>query len=171
MRPRPSHAAVWRAAVGCLLAAVAAAAPALSPHSAAQAAEVKVVDSRFLVVLRSRDGVRQVPGTKVPLLPGRACYSWGLRLDPPTGLVKFKEIFRLPVPLADWGTTDRDFSTVTVIEAGRAAVTERFATPKDGWIDNIWCVGPKDPPGAHSFEVFLDGKPVKTFAFEVVPVK
>ena len=160
-------------AVVALVAAAGAAvlAAALPLPDVALAAELKVVDSRFNILLRSGRGeMRRVPGTKVPLLPGRACYSWGVRIAEPPGLVKFKEIFRLPKPLADWGT-ERDFSTVQVVEGGRAAVTERFATPNDGWIDNIWCVGPKDPLGEHSFEVFLDGTPVKTFPFEVVPVK
>jgi len=154
--------------IGLLLIGIASTVPGgLNPASA----DVRVLDSRFTIVVRTGPGdMRQVPGTRVPLLPGRACYGWGVRLDDPPKLLKFKEIFTLPSALADWGT-DRDFSTSKIIQGGKAAVTERFTTPKEGWVENIWCVGASDPAGNHSFEIFIDEVPVKTFPFEVVPVR
>ena len=111
----------------------------------------------------------------VPLLPANACYSWFVQLapgeagaPPPTTLV---ERLILPVPLADWGTlaTTPD-DNVEVSADGTTAITTSDAAPDaDGWLTNGWCVAAGDPVGPHRFELELDGAPLASFDFEVVP--
>jgi hypothetical protein len=111
----------------------------------------------------------------VPLLPANACYSWFVQLAPPadgapapTTLV---ERLVLPVPLADWGTlaTTPD-DNVEISADGTTAITTSAVTPDaEGWLTNGWCVAAGDPIGPHRFELELDGAPLTSFDFEVVP--
>jgi hypothetical protein len=113
----------------------------------------------------------------VPLLPGNACYSWYVQLapvedgaPPPTTLV---ERLVLPEPLADWGAlaTNPD-DNVEISADGASVITTSSATPDaEGWLSNGWCVAAGDPTGPHRFELELDGTPLTSFDFEVVPAE
>ncbi|MDA0239558.1 MAG: hypothetical protein O3A84_05965, partial [Proteobacteria bacterium] len=49
---------------------------------AAVSAEIKVVETRFVVRLVNGDGSSLARETnKVPLVPNRICYGWEMRLD------------------------------------------------------------------------------------------
>lgn len=111
----------------------------------------------------------------VPLLPSNACYSWYVQLaaaesgtpDPAT----LVERLVLPEPLADWGTlaTTPD-DNVEISADGTTAITTFSAVPDaEGWLTNGWCVAAGDPVGPHRFELELDGAPLVSFDFEIVP--
>jgi hypothetical protein len=107
----------------------------------------------------------------VPLLPANACYSWFVQLAEGATPTTIVERLVLPVPLADWGTlaTTPD-DNVEISADGTTAITTWAADPDaEGWLTNGWCVAAGDPVGPHRFELELDGAPLTSFAFDVVP--
>lgn len=137
------------------------------------AAAVELRDQRLEVTFNYAGYDERYTDPLVPLLPANACYTWFVQL--PEGLAPTTVVERLvlPVPLADWGslaTTPDD--NVEISADGTTAITTAAATPDaEGWLTNGWCVAAGDPVGPHRLEIELDGAPLATFAFDVVPAE
>lgn len=148
------------------LAAVAIFLPAIG---SAQNKQFTVVDKQFLVSLVDNHGKVFVhESNRVPLIPNRACYGWRIRLSGVEGIVRFREIFSLPTQPEYWGGEGNEFSPNKITKDRRTSVTEKFATPDEGWIGNSWCVAEGDPVGRYWMEVSINNVFVERFEFDVV---
>lgn len=129
------------------------------------AAEPRVVETDFRVWLMQKDGTEQSRSdTAVPLLPGRACFSWQIRLENAPDTLDVREVLQLPAPAGHWGTMGSSISADST-----AAKTDRTIVPtSDGWIGARWCLAPGDPLGPHTISVTAGGWLSETFQFEVV---
>ena len=70
-----------------------------------------IEESEFWVYLNDGQGKEtSYQSDVVPLVPGRACYGWRIRISGVEGLIKFKEVFELPAVPETWEQEDGEFS-------------------------------------------------------------
>lgn len=128
-----------------------------------------VKKSQFYVILTDKQGKPQAFETnRVPFDTGHSCYGWRIQLTGISGSINLKEILTLPTKPAGWPKVDDGSRKITVAPDGKSAATERTVLIKDGWVNNVWCVGVGDPIGPYSTDVIINNKFIKTFNFEVV---
>ena len=138
----------------------------LAIFTKSQAASLEAAE--FLVSLRDHEGNQATyQSNLVPLIPRLACYGWRIRLANAKGLIKFKEVFSLPTEPEFWGGENDEFNPSAIAKNRKSSVTEKFAHVRDGWISHSWCVAEGDPEGKYMMEVYIEGKFVKRFDFEV----
>jgi len=106
-----------------------------------------------------------VPAGIVPDVPDQA-YGWVVTFNAPGVRVHWKEEFTLPAAPATWGKS-HDGATQRVSPDRRTSVKEADATLPLGVLSNSWTVAPGDPRGNYVIRLFIDGKLVRTFEFEV----
>ncbi|HLO84413.1 MAG TPA: hypothetical protein VK203_05265 [Nostocaceae cyanobacterium] len=130
-----------------------------------------------ITVSRSEFGVKKVdaqgkvsflPTTKITLKEGEA-YGWRIKLQNYQGKVKWREVLRLPKPPETWGTENSDGFSISA--DGTTATSERTQTSVNGVIENFWTIAPGDPPGQYQIQVYIDGRIITTFEFEIVAAK
>jgi hypothetical protein len=131
------------------------------------AEDLALVSAEFGLVERGEDGtVRFKPTAKVPLINGQS-YGWRVRLRTKRERVGLREEFELPVAPKVWNSP-LPGSAFKVSPDGRTGITEVDAFIDDGVLTNGWSVAEGDPPGAHVIRLYIEGKLVRTFNFEVV---
>ena len=106
-----------------------------------------------------------VPASVVPYVPDQA-YGWVVTFNTPGVRVHWKEEFTLPAAPATWGES-HEGTTQRVSPDRRTSVKEADATLPLGVLSNSWTVAPGDPKGRYVIRLFIDGKLVRTFEFEV----
>lgn len=139
--------------------------------SAAHAGAAEVIESRFQVEITEGDELVVSQQPVVPLLADVACYNWYVRFAPRTGELAFVERLVLPGLAASWDPEDGDTTTEIVVDPDGLGVTSSFTTAPDaeGWVTGGWCVAEGDPLGEHVISVEVDGAPVGSWPFKVVP--
>jgi hypothetical protein len=123
--------------------------------------------AEFGLIVKGEDGVVQFKAAdKIPLVAGQM-YGWRLRFRGQRKIVGLREEFQLPVAPKVWNSPDSggDFK---VSPDGRTGTTEADAIIEDGALMHAWAVADGDPAGAHVIRLYLEGKLVRTFNFEVV---
>lgn len=105
------------------------------------------------------------PSDVVPLVENQS-YGWVIRLRTNKSTVKWREEFVLPEKPDTWGSAQA-FGKHSISPNGRVSITEREVTPEKGMIFNVWTVAPGDPKGKYIIRVFVEGRLVKTFRFDV----
>ena len=132
---------------------------------------VTLETAEFVVSVSDGEGnLRSITADVVPYLPDLACFGWRLRLSDAPGLVKYREVLKLPEPPAFWSGEDDAYSPHRFSADRTTATTEEFAAPdEEGWISSTWCIAEGDPVGPHSIDVYIDDALVKHFDFEVKP--
>lgn len=138
--------------------------PFIGPAAAAEVAEAE-----FRVSVSDGEGnEHSIRADVVPYLPGQACFGWRLRLAGSPGLVKYREVLNLPEAPTFWSGEDDAYSPHRYSADRTTATTEAFAAPdKDGWIESGWCIAEGDPAGPHTIDVYIDGRLVEHFDFDV----
>jgi hypothetical protein len=140
------------------------------PDALAPAPECKVISSEFGTMDQSGNFTA---ATEVPLLPGQA-YGWRIKVEPASGIVHWKEEFKLPAVPATWGGNkpgdslappNQDLQEVQA--DGKVCVSERDSLVVDGIVSNFWTVAKGDPLGQYEMRVFVEGKLVQTFVFKL----
>jgi hypothetical protein len=81
----------------------------------------------------------------------------------PSNEVTWTEQFTLPQPPQVW----RNANKFGIMEAGKTSVTTKRQIPKDGWIENGWCVAVGDPVGRHVMKIYVQATLARTFEFLV----
>ena len=139
--------------------------------STAHAGAAEVIESRFQVEITRDGGLVVSEEPVVPLLPDLACYNWYVRFAAGTGELAFVERLVLPGLAASWDPEDGDSTTQIVVDPDGLGVTSSFTTAPDaeGWVTGGWCVAEGDPLGEHVISVEVDGAPVGSWPFKVVP--
>ena len=127
-------------------------------------------ESQFFVVLKDKDGKPQAfLSTQVPFDKENSCFGWQVKLSVITGTVNLREQLNFPSkPRGGWPVVTDGFRRVTPSPDQKSATTEMKLKIKDGWVRNIWCLAEGERLGAYSIEVFLNGKFIKTFNFNVL---
>jgi len=140
--------------------------------SAAWAQTPGAAETEFLVAITGSNGATRVErSNSVPLIPGRVCYEWRIRLTSGDGLVSAREVFELPAPPALWGGVDEnDYSSSQLSKDRKISETTMFYRPKDGWISHGWCVAEGDPAGPYSIKVYVGETLLHAFDFNVESV-
>ena len=166
-------------AAGCVTTdASAPEARAVAPHSTALStpqgrsaaefhpADVEVVAAQFGVFGADPSGRRTLYETdKFPALVA-APYGWFIvfKTDKPT--VVWREEFELPVAPPTWGPGEA-LGIFQVSPDRKTAVTERIIPTKLGFIANEWRYASGDPVGAHKMRVYIDGRLIREFSFDI----
>ena len=126
----------------------------------------EIVSGEFgLFELDTPQGPRFTPATVVPLIENQS-YGWVIHLRTNQPTVKWREEFVLPERPATWGEPE-PIGKRSISTSGRTSVTEREVSPEKGMIFNAWTVAPGDPRGKYLIRVFVEGRLVKTFRFDV----
>jgi hypothetical protein len=127
--------------------------------------------SEFLVSVSDGEStLRSIESDVVPYLPDRACFGWRLRFAEPPALARYREVLQLPAAPAFWSGEDDPYSPHRYSADRTTATTEEYAAPDvEGWIASTWCIAEGDPVGPHSVDVYIDGRHVEHFDFEVKP--
>lgn len=135
----------------------------------ARAAESYSVEvAEFVVSLVDGAGnERTVTSDVVPYLPDQACFGWRIRLAVHPAVLKVREVLHLPKAPATWSGEDDAYSLHSFSADRRTATTEEYKVPRDGWLDNHWCIVEGDPLGPHWIEVYIEDELIKHFDFEV----
>ena len=135
--------------------------------SSAWAQAPGAAETEFLVAITGSNGATRVEHSNiVPLIPGRVCYEWRIRLTPGDRLVSAREVFELPATPALWGGVDGDdYSSSKLSKDRKISETTMFYRPKDGWIEHGWCVAEGDPAGPYSIKVYVGEQLLHAFNF------
>ena len=135
----------------------------------AQAQGVVVERTEFFVsVIDGEGNQRSVEADVVPYLPNRSCFGWRARLAGSPGLVQYREVLQLPEAPAFWSGEEDAYSPHSYSADRKTATTEQFAAPDaEGWISSTWCVVEGDPTGPHAIDVYIDGRHINHFDFDV----
>jgi hypothetical protein len=116
--------------------------------------------------VKGDDGAVQFkPTDKVPLVAEQA-YGWRLRFRTKRETVALREEFQMPVAPKKWENSGA--GEFKISPDGRTGTTEADAVLEDGAIMNAWAVAAGDPAGAHVIRLYIEGKLVRTFKFDVV---
>jgi hypothetical protein len=123
---------------------------------------VKKIDSQGKVSIS--------PTTKIILKEGDI-YGWRIKLQNYQGKrkVKWREVLRLPKAPETWGTDNSDGFSISA--DGTTATSDRTQTAINGLIENYWTIASGDPPGQYQIQVYIDGRIISTFEFEIVAAK
>jgi len=105
------------------------------------------------------------PTKAVPRVPGQG-FGWVMlvRTDKPT--LKVREELTAPEKPETWGSSDPAVSK-SVSADGLTVTTEREVVPIRGMLLSMWTVAPGDPQGRHTIRIYIDGRPVRNFEFEL----
>ncbi len=134
------------------------------------APDLQLVSAEFGIVKQAEDGTIQIiPEKKIPLVFGQQ-YGWRLRFRTARKLLALREEFVLPAAPRAWGSErpSRDFK---LTPDRKTATTEGVVMLTDGMIQHAWSVANGDPAGDYEIRLFIEGKLVRTFRFEVAPPK
>lgn len=156
---------LWLACLLCLSSLPTLAGATTGPH-AKRPATYEVVKAEFGLFNRTPDGEGEfVPTRQVPLIADQA-YGWivVLRTDKPK--LRWREEFELPTRPDSWGPPDIG-GRRRISADGRVAISERRVSPLKGLIFNTWAVAPGDPPGTYRIRVYVEGRLVESFEFQV----
>ncbi|MGH7178042.1 MAG: hypothetical protein ACREJC_11725 [Tepidisphaeraceae bacterium] len=127
---------------------------------------LEVVSAQFGVFGADAAGRRVLFETdKFPAVTG-APYGWYIifKTDRPT--VVWREEFELPQAPPSWGPGEA-MGIYSISPDRKTAVTERIIPTRLGFIANEWRYAPDDPTGAHAMRVYIDGKLVREFKFDI----
>ena len=140
-----------------------AATPAQSANS------IEVLDSYFFAELKSDDeDDLRTKSTRIPNIPDKICFGWVVKVTPRDELAKITEIFTLPHAPKIWGGVEDDpYSQTTTTQDRKTATTNRFASLKNGKLENSWCLTKGDPSGDHHIVVLYGTQVLAEFEFEV----
>ena len=128
-----------------------------------------ISDAIFYFSVIGSDGtVRKFERNVVPNIPKNVCYGWRLKLKNASNIVKFTEEFSLPSEPNYWPNEDDSYATNTVSKDRKSSLTQKFVTPKHGWIENGWCIVEGDPLGIYKMKIFISDVFVYEFEFEVL---
>ncbi|MDR2219405.1 MAG: hypothetical protein LBE24_02370 [Methylobacillus sp.] len=145
-----------------LVSSLARATSAIAPIQAAS--NIEVISSEFgLFYDLDSDNPSFIPTNLVPLTPKQS-YGWVIQLNTNKPVIKWREEFTLPSKPEIWGI---DESSSKTSADGLTTTSERTVTSMDGVIFNIWDIAPGDPQGHYVMRVFVEGKLVATFEFDV----
>jgi len=129
-------------------------------------ADVEVVAAQFGVFGADPTGRRMLYETDK--FPGvvAAPFGWYIvfKTDKPT--VVWREEFELPTAPPTWGPGEA-MGIFQVTPDRKTAVTERIIPTKLGFIANEWRFASGDPIGAHKMRVYIDGKLIREFSFDI----
>jgi hypothetical protein len=129
-------------------------------------ADVEVVAAQFGVFGADPTGRRMLYETAK--FPGvvAAPFGWYIvfKTDKPT--VVWREEFELPTAPPTWGPGEA-MGIFQVTPDRKTAVTERIIPTKLGFIANEWRFASGDPIGAHKMRVYIDGKLIREFSFDI----
>lgn len=132
----------------------------------AHASPPLVVTSEQYVQVITQDGIQEHVGeTVIPLVPGLACYGWRVQLREKSGVIQFTEVFSLPAEPEYWAGENDVYGTNRIDPTRTTSTSQKFASLRDGWFENAWCVAAGDPAGTYSFEVFVDDHRLAEFQF------
>jgi hypothetical protein len=127
---------------------------------------ITVTKTEFGVFRRSRKGkMTFIPTTNVPLLDGYS-YGWRIHFKKYKGKVTWREILQLPKVPETWGTQNGE--NFSLSPDGSAAITSRTDYVENSMIQNTWAITTGDPLGKHRIDVFIDGRRVARFNFDVM---
>jgi hypothetical protein len=127
---------------------------------------VEVINAEFGLFNPPESGKPNfVPTGVVPDVPDQA-YGWVVTLNAPDVRLHWREEFTLPAAPETWGDSSRETGQ-HVSSDGKTSITEADTTPPYGVISNSWTVVPGDPKGSYVIRLFIEGKLVRTFEFEV----
>jgi hypothetical protein len=157
----------WFTCLVCLasLPALAGGAGTASPKGK-RPATYEVIKSEFGLFKQTPAGAGAfVPTRQVPLIANQA-YGWivALRTDKPT--LRWREEFELPTRPDSWGPPAPE-GRRRISANGRVAISERRVAPVNGMIFNTWAVAPGDPVGTYRIRVYVEGRLVDAFEFQV----
>ena len=143
----------------------------LTSSMLARSAELVIEDTKFVVKLFTKPKAgteisQDLFTTVAPLVPGQCCFGWRIKVPADTGIIKFREEFTVPSEPEYWGGEDNHFATNVIINDRRTSITNRFAVPDKGWIENLWCFVEGDPEGNYSMRVYLNEIFVQQFDFQ-----
>lgn len=127
---------------------------------------LEVVSAQFGVFGADATGRRILFETnKFPAVTA-APYGWYIifKTDRPT--VVWREEFELPQEPPSWGPGEA-LGIYSISPDRKTAVTERIIPTRLGFIANEWRYAPGDPTGAHAMRVYIDGKLVREFKFDI----
>jgi hypothetical protein len=131
-----------------------------------QPADIEVVAAQFGVFGADPTGRRMLYETDK--FPGvvAAPFGWYIvfKTDKPT--VVWREEFELPTAPPTWGPGE-GMGIFQVTPDRKTAVTERIIPTKLGFIANEWRFASGDPIGAHKMRVYIDGKLIREFSFDI----
>lgn len=129
-------------------------------------ADIEVVAAQFGVFGADPTGRRMLYETDK--FPGvvAAPFGWYIvfKTDKPT--VVWREEFELPTAPPTWGPGEA-MGIFQVTPDRKTAVTERIIPTKLGFIANEWRFASGDPIGAHKMRVYIDGKLIREFSFDI----
>jgi len=111
-----------------------------------------------------------VPTNIVPLLPG-VVYGWVIEIQTSMPKLRWRETYTLPDNPDIWDQGPLFGTTSSISRDGRTSIVESESPVTDGKLTHFWTVAPGDPAGQHVLHVEIEGKPVATFEFKVVPVE
>jgi len=93
-------------------------------------------------------------------------FGWRIKLSKPVKVIWVREELTLPAPANQW-INESPVGSLKVFEGKDGAISEYEVNQEGGYFYGSWAIVSGDPSGAHSLKVFIDGKPVTEFKFNV----
>ena len=129
-------------------------------------AEIGVLEAVFGIFSPSGAGETSfVPTNTVPYVAGQE-YGWFIKVKTDQPTVKWREVFTLPAAPNTWGV-EGDTEDLSITNDGKTSTKEQEVAPEEGLIFNSWTIAPGDPQGKHVMRVYIEGRLVHIFEFEV----
>jgi hypothetical protein len=145
---------------------VSASPKAVAAGAPANATELQIVGSEFVLVDADESGNPIIQRTRVvPRIEGQG-YAWMVRVNKVSGRVKVREEFTLPIAPQTWGDPPQG-TRRSISSDGRTATSESFYDIEDEFIGHLWEVEANDPLGTYVLRVFIENAPPEVFEFQV----
>ena len=129
----------------------------------------QIVESVFGILEDDGTGQQSFRQTHtVPLKPG-VKFGWMLRLEPSSGIVRWREEYTQPTAPRSWGPEQIGSRGVKrrISADGRTSVMDREERISGGVIISAWQIAAGDPPGLHIIRVTLENGQNAEFKFLV----
>lgn len=107
-----------------------------------------------------RGGAYFIETDRLPLVRG-ATFGWKIRLLESAAGVRLREELELPAAPRTWQLG----AGAHLSDDGTVAITERWSSAPDGWLENAWSFTDGDPAGVYRLRVFVDDELVQEFRF------
>ncbi|MBH8575898.1 hypothetical protein I8752_23435 [Nostocaceae cyanobacterium CENA369] len=130
---------------------------------------ITVSKAEFGVLRVGLNGTSNFTPTTRILLSQGGKYGWRIQLKDYKGEVTWREVLRLPKRPETWATDDGE--NFSVSKDGIEAVTNRTESTSNGMIENFWTITPGDPGGNYTTQVYIDGRLIAAFEFEVISLR